>query len=211
MEFVVGHSIACEIVRTRRSFTIETIVRRRTAVTGDGRWQPPLAQQWVTIPGSNRITSKHHRRLYKQFLAHCLASDARVHFISGQLAAVREASGGRYIDAYALTLCVAIESLLYTECRDVRTSLPSEKNVESLVAHVNQWRGPEDLKARVSGATMQLRQRRAGDILRALIRKRAITRDQYAAWQELRNRSAHQYQAHGKTSQRLRELLPVVQ
>jgi hypothetical protein len=211
MDFVVGQSVSCEIVKTRRSFTTETIVRRRAPAARSARWQPPLAQQWVTVPGTNRITSKYHRRLFERFLAHSLASDKLVHSISGQLAAVREASAGRYIDAYALTLCVAIESLLNTEDWRVRLPQVSQRNVHSLSDHVKRWHGPQGVKVWVVGALAQLRQRRATDVLRALVTKGAITRHQYAAWQTLRNTTAHEYQAQSMASDRLRELLSVVQ
>jgi hypothetical protein len=54
-------------------------------------------------------------------------------------------------------------------------------------------------------------QTRAGDILRNLVRKTVITKQQYEAWQKLRNRSTHEYQLLRGNPNLLRELLPIVQ
>jgi hypothetical protein len=210
LEFVVGHAVHCQTVCIRRSHTVETTVFAMRGDLGTARWQPPLVQQWVSGPGTNRITSRHHRRLFERFLLHGISCGARVHSVSGQLAAIREASTARYIDAYALTMTVAVESLAFSDMH-VRVRRPTERQIDSLLGWIRDWRGSEDLKKRAHGAVANLGKTRAGDILLNLVRKSVITKQQYDAWQKLRNRSAHEYQLRRGNPNQLRELLPIVQ
>lgn len=210
LEFVVGHAVRCQVVCIRRSHTVETTVSAVRSDLGTARWQPPLVQQWVSIPGTNRITSRHHRRLFERFLAHGISCGGRVHSVSGQLAAIREASTARYIDAYALTMTVAVESLAFSDVH-VRVRRPAERQIQSLLSWVRDWGGSEELKLRALGAVANLGQTRAGDILQNLVKKAVITKQQYEAWQKLRNRSAHGYQLLRGNPNQLRELLPSVQ
>lgn len=211
LEFITGHAVLCQIVQVRRAYTVETTIRTRRGELPTARWQPPLVQQWLTVPGTNRITSRHHRSLFERFLIHGISCGAGIHSISGQLAAVREASAGRYIDAYALTLSVAVESLLFSDLHVSVVRRPAKREVQSLQEWIQNWNGSEGLKERALGAVSQLRQLRAGDILRALVKKGAVTKKQYDAWQKLRNHSAHRYQLLHGNSDELRELLPQVQ
>lgn len=210
LEFVVGHAVHCQTVRIRRSHTVETTVFAMCGDLGTARWQPPLVQQWVSVPGTNRITSRHHRRLFEQFLVHGISCGGRVHSVSGHLAAIREASKARYIDAYALTMTVAVESLAFSDV-PVRVRRPTKRQIESLLGWIRDWGGSEDLKKRTLGAVAIMGQTRAGDILRNLVRKAVITKQQYEAWQKLRNRSTHEYQLLRGNPNQLRELLPIVQ
>jgi hypothetical protein len=207
LEFVVGETVDFRVITVRRARTVETTIRIQRATA---RWDPPLAQQWLTVPGTNRITSKHHRRLFAQFLRHGLAVPSRSHAISGQLAAVREASGGRYLDAYALTLSVVVEALLFSEFSTLRVSVPKEVVLGRLLDWVRAWSGDDRLKARVIGAISQIRQIRAGDLLRALVRRRVLEKAQADAWVSLRNVSTHAYQLTTKPEE-LRTLVPEVQ
>ena len=210
LEFVIGHTVRGEIVRIRRSHTVETTV---LAVRGDfraTRWQPPLIRPWVSVPGTNRITSRHHKSLFERFLAHGISRGVGVHSLSGQLAAIREASRSRYIDAYALTMTVAVESLAFSDVH-VRVRRPAQSEIRNLRSLIRDWRGSEELKARAIGAVASLGQTRAGDILRSLVDKAVITKPQYEAWQRLRNRSTHEYQLLRGNPDQLRELLPSVQ
>jgi hypothetical protein len=134
-----------------------------------------------------------------------------VHPISAQLAAVREAGAGRYIDAYALTLCVAMESLLQSSFGRIRIKIPTEQELRDLMKWIQDWKGSAQIKNRTAGAIGQMRQRRAGDIMRALVGREIITKDQYKAWDKLRNRSAHEYQLSKNNPEELRTLLPKVQ
>lgn len=210
LEFVIGHAVRCQVVRIRRSHTVETTVSAVRGDLGTARWQPPLVQQWVWIPGTNRITSRHHRRLFERFLAHGISCGGRMHSVSDQLAAIREASTARYIDAYALTMTVAVESLAFSDAH-VRVRRPAERQIQSLLSWIRNWGDSEELKLRALGAVANLGQTRAGDILRNLVRKAVITKQQYEAWQKLRNRSAHEYQLLRGSPNQLRELLPRVQ
>ena len=210
LEFIVGHAVHCQAVRIRRSHTVETTVFAMRGDLRTARWQPPLVQQWVSVPGTNRITSRHHRRLFERFLVHAISCGGRVHSVSGQLAAIREASTARYIDAYALTMTVAVESLAFSDV-PVRVRRPPVRQIESLLSWIRDWGGSEELKVRALGAVANLGQTRAGDILRNLVRNAVITKQQYEAWQKLRNRSTHGYQLLRGNPNQLRELLPIVQ
>ncbi len=211
LEFVSGHAVQCEVLRIRRNHSVEITLRQKLPLAAVTRWQRPLAQQFLTIPGTRRVTIRYHKRLFERFLRHGLACTAAVHPISAQLAAVREAGAGRYIDAYALTLCVAMESLLQSSFGKVRIKIPTEQELGDLLKWIQDWKGSAQLKNRTAGAIGQMRQRRAGDIMRALVGREIITRDQYKAWDRLRNRSAHEYQLSKNNPEELRTLLPKVE
>jgi hypothetical protein len=127
-------------------------------------------------------------------MRHTIQSSAREHPLWGQLSAVYEASSGQYVNAEALTLTVAIESLLGT----VFPSLgrPSPKDIAAIreaQAYLREWNGDESIKNRIAGSVGQLMQPRALDRMRGLAAKGAITDGQWKAWQRLRNPSAHSY------------------
>jgi len=210
LEFVVGDAVRYQLSRVRRGRVVQTTVRSAPPGLRQARWQPPLAESMQLLPATKRITSRYHRRLFDRFLAHRLSATGKVHSISGQLAALREASAARYINAYALTMTSVVESLTHSDVK-ARVRVPPARDVASLLKWTKAWTGPEELKARAFGALSNLRQVRAGDKLRALLRRGVISGDQYSAWQRLRNRSSHGFQLlHGNPDE-IRELLPHVQ
>jgi len=57
----------------------------------------------------------------------------------------------------------------------------------------------------------QLKQSRAGDKMRVLAKRGAITAEAAKAWQKLRNANVHAYQRRSLPSDQLRQLLSIVQ
>jgi hypothetical protein len=107
-------------------------------------------------------------------------------------------------------MTVAIESLVFSDIHSRRRRL-HKRDVQSLCDWIRAWRGPEELRLRAIGAISNLGQARAGDILLELVRKGAVTKQQYDAWKRLRNRSTHEYQLLRSNPDQLRELLPHIQ
>jgi hypothetical protein len=210
LEFILGHEVRAQITRVRRSRTIETTVSAARTDTSSARWHPPLVHLWISIPGTNKVTDKYHQRLFDRFLHTFRNVEGRANVVSGQLDAIREASRARYIDAQALTLTVAVESLLLNVTK-VRVRRPAARKVAALTKWIRSWQGDSELRARVLGSVGNMRSVRAGDVLKALVKKGVVTQTQSESWQALRNQSAHQYQSAGAKSERLRELLPHVQ
>lgn len=206
LEFVLGHEFRSQVVKIRRRRTIETII---TPARADAlRWHPPVAHVWLPV-ATNRVSGAHYQRLFDRFWNHGLRTKARVHSISGQLAAIREASAAQYIDAQALTLTAVVESLLLNDVK-VRVKRPALRDIARLTSWIETWQGSPELKSRVLGTVAQLRSVRASDVLRALMKKGVVSKRQMEAWQRLRNLSSHQYQSKSSSS-RLRDDLPVVQ
>ncbi len=161
---------------------------------------------------TKKITATHHRKLFERYLQHVIEYDKSHHALWAQINAVYEASSGMFIDAQALTLTVAIESLLASEFSDL--SKPSDSDIQAIKeaqAYFQAWTGRQDIKDRINGSMGQLKQARAGDKMRALVRVGAITEEQSKAWQKLRNASTHSYQTNSLSSDEFRKLLSQVE
>jgi hypothetical protein len=114
------------------------------------------------------------------------------------LNAVYEASAASFTDAMALTLTVAIESLLSTKFPKLGQLTSTEKRqIAKLKEHIDEWRGSESLKLRLKGAVNQWSHPRPVDKMRLLAKKGAIAEQQWKAWQKLRNINVHSFQATG--------------
>jgi hypothetical protein len=141
-------------------------------------------------------------------MRHTVQTDSHRHPIWGQLNAISESSGSTFIDAKALTLTVAIESLLTTEFRSL--GIPTSKTkeeIDQIYKHIESWDGNALIKARTLSMVGNLKSSRAIDKMRALADKGAITKEQYEAWSELRNPSTHSYMSSGMPTPTMLELL----
>jgi hypothetical protein len=155
-------------------------------------WDPFLFDAWDRIRDSVPVPEIVH-----------------LHPLWGQLNAVYEASAGTFINSQALTLAVAIESILGSEFPDLGKPSTTEcKEIDSAVKFWNTWNGTTALKERIKGAIKPLKQARAGDKMRVLAERGAITAEAAKAWQTLRNANVHAYQ---RPSRQLRRLLSIVQ
>jgi len=96
------------------------------------------------------------------------------------------------IDAKALALGVAVEGLLderYSSFGEPSAELLKE--IDEAIALVCRSDLSERVKARILGSIRGMKRSRAKDRLLGLIDKNVITKDQYDAWEILRNSTAH--------------------
>lgn len=191
LQFVLGRPIPWAIMRKQVGQKMTIVLTSRRTVNGNARFLPPLPEVFVD-PRSGKLSTRHHRRLFECYLKHTLSFKRKRHPIWGQINAVYEASLTSFVDALALTLTVAIESLLGSEFVDIgKPTKADNQAIKDIIRHFDGWSGKEDIKARVRGSLSQLSQPRALDRLRELVKQGAITDDQLKAWKELRNPSAH--------------------
>lgn len=159
------------------------------------RHQPPLNIIHFPRGRSNRSTAEPYRKLFERFLTYTLPYKKRQHPLWGQLNAVYESSAGAFINSQALTLVVAIESILGSEFPNLgKPSSADRRRIDAAIRYWNAWDGVSDLKERIKGSVEQLKQSRTGDKMVALAKKGAITVEAAKAWQKLRNISVHAYQ-----------------
>jgi len=173
------------------------------------RHQPPLNIIHFSHPKTGKLTAEPYRKLFDKYLAYTLPYKKRQHPLWGQLNAAYEASAGTFINSQALTLAVAIESILGSEFPDLGKPSTTEcEEIDAAIKYWDAWNGTPGLKERIEGSIRQLKQSRAGDKMRVLAKRGAITAEAAKAWQKLRNANVHAYQ---RPSGHLRQLLSIVQ
>ena len=113
-----------------------------------------------------------------------------------------------FIDAQALTLTVAIESIVSSEFSNLGKLTKQEKDsVQKALEYIDGWNDNTGIKERIKGSVNALLQPRVGDRMKALEKVGAITKAQAKAWQNLRNKSAHSYQTHNSKNSKFVELI----
>jgi hypothetical protein len=148
------------------------------------------------------------RRLFAKYLQHTINYDQPLHPLWAQLNAIYEASKGMFIDAHALTLTVAIESIMSIEFAHLGKLNKKEKEtIKEALKYIDNWNGNTEIKARIKGSVNALFQPRVGDKMKALVEAGAITSMQWKAWQKLRNTNAHSYQTHNLKHSEFIELI----
>ncbi len=188
----LGRPINWMAMRLQEGRKIEVRIRKKTSVRG--KITPPLPPRNIKVPGSKKRTPNFHRKLFHCFMKHTLKSEEYRHPIWGQLNAIMEASGSSFIDAKALTLTVAIESILGTEFPYLGE--PGKiigSMIDDLRDYVQSWEGDSSVKNRLLGMISNFGSSSASDKMRELVNRKAITEDQFKAWKKLRNPTAHSY------------------
>ncbi|HEX3359201.1 MAG TPA: hypothetical protein VHS31_19635 [Tepidisphaeraceae bacterium] len=185
LQFIVARPIAWSVrLKYRRNFLHVTL--RTPAPAGTGvHLHPPI--RLLQIPMRGDIW-----RLFRRFLIHILNYPQRdMHPISKTVYGICEASRGT-IDATGLALAVGIEAVVKDEFATFGEPTPrTQRALASLAIHLESWRGPKKLKARLSGLLKMIESPSTKDRLFSLISKHAVTKQQIRDWQELRNRMAH--------------------
>lgn len=102
-----------------------------------------------------------------------------------------------FIDAHALTLAVAIESIVSSEFTHLGQLTKSEKDaIQKALEYIESWDDDTGIKVRIIKSVESFSNPNVGDKMKALMKAGAITKKQWDAWKNLRNKSAHSYQAH---------------
>ncbi len=215
LQFVLGRPIPWVVMKTRVKNNVTLKLSSRQLGREDAeksRFHPPLPPRPLLNPKTNRMTNKPHRKLFECYLKHTLSCERKRHPLWGHLNAVYKASTGSFIDAKAMTLAVAIESLLGSEYGNLgKPSKRDRKEIARFQTHLREWQGNGQVKARIEGAISQLLLPRALDKMRALAQRGIITEEQQRAWQKLRNLSTHSYQSTGLSSDKFLELIHQVE
>ncbi len=194
LQFVLGQPIPWTVMRLRSHKTIKFVLSSEKTDRHKGDFLPPLSIGLITDPKTGKFTTKYHRKLFEKYLKHIFDYPKKRHPLWGQLDAVYEASAGTFIEAQALTLVVAIESLLGNEFPNLGIPTDEDKKIiEEAAKYFSLWEGNKNIKNRIQGSIGQLKQSRALDKMRELAELGAITDDQWLAWQKLRNGITHSY------------------
>jgi hypothetical protein len=136
--------------------------------------------------------------LFSRFFEYILSHDEHSwHPLSRFIYSVIEAYAAGF-DTYRLVLGVAIEGILKTEF--VGAHAPCEqfiRAVDALEKYLGDWKCeefPDDgqrLRRRITHYFSALRRSSADDLLRALMGRGIITKDDFEAWKGLRHKTAH--------------------
>ncbi|MBI5842191.1 MAG: hypothetical protein HZB19_19055 [Chloroflexi bacterium] len=211
LQFMLGRPIPWTIVRMQKRQNLITKISSKKHLIGRSRLQPPLPASSIVKPGTRRVTTKYHRKLFECYLMHSLTSGFKRHPIWGFLNAVYEAGTSSFIDSEALTLVVAIEGLIQSEFSGlVHLSKKDKKAISNLQTYIENWDGDTTIKKRAKGTISQFHRVRVGDIMLRLEKVGAITVEQKVNWEVLRHPSAHAFQTGSLSGDKMRELLPSV-
>ncbi len=203
LQFILGHPINCAVSYKRIGHKTEVTLCSPKQRSVSSRFQPPF------ILGGYFINEAQvFRRLFSKYLQHIINYDQPLHPLWAQLNSIYEASSGMFIDAHALTLTVAIESIVSGEFSHLGQLTKEEKEgVQKALEYIDDWDDNTGIKNRIEGSINAMRQSRVGDKMKALEKASAITKTQAKAWQKLRNKSAHSYQTHNSKNSEFVELI----
>ena len=203
LQFILGYPINWAVSYRRMGHTTEVTLCSPRQRSVSSRFQPPLI-----LGGYFTNEAQVFRHLFAKYLQHIINYDQPLHPLWAQLNAIYEASGGMFIDAHALTLTVAIESIVSGEFSNFgKLTDEEEEGVQKALEYIDVWNDNTGIKERIKGSINAMIQPRVGDKMKALRKASAITRTQERAWQKLRNKSAHSYQTHNSKNSKFVELI----
>jgi len=111
-----------------------TIVLSSQRVSDRTKRSYPILPEIMSNPRTGKASAIYHRRLFDCYLRHVLPQSKKRHPLWGQINAVQEAGQGTFIDAQALALTVAIESLLGSEFANLaRPTKAQQKAVKKVM------------------------------------------------------------------------------
>jgi hypothetical protein len=134
--------------------------------------------------------------LFDSFFSYIVkyTSEKRLHPISRLMNTIL-ASSNSFIEAYALTLSVAVESLVNSEYKFLKgkdiQSLKSVEEIEKFCQFINEYDCTRSFTKRISSLVSSLKQLRAIDYLYFLESKNVIEKKLIKDWKKLRNRYTH--------------------
>jgi len=207
--FVLGRPLYPTITQQRIGQQTSCTLRSHHRHIYGVRHKPPLQVINFSHPKTRKLTAEPYRKLLDKYLTYTLPYKKRQHPLWAQLNAAYEASAGTFINSQALTLAVAIESILGSEFPELgKPSTTEYKEIDAALTYWDAWSGGPSLKKRIKNSVSQLKRSRAGDKMRVLAERGAITAEAAKAWQNLRNANVHAYQ---RPSGHIKQLLSIVQ
>lgn len=206
LQFVLGYPVNWAVSYKRFGYTTEvTLCSPRRRLAGS-RFRPPFILGGYFIKEAQVF-----RRLFVKYLQHIINYDQPLHPLWAQLNAIHEASNGMFMDAHALTLAVAIESIVSSEFEHLGRLTRSEKDaIQEALQYIEGWDDDTGIKSRIIGSVKSFSHPNVSDKMKALAEAGAITKKQWKAWKNLRNKSTHSYQAHNsKNSKFVRSIFQI--
>jgi hypothetical protein len=172
---------------TKRHDGVATTTKLESPAKEDDRPHRPTPIRFNVVDETGQTW-----RLFDLFLTCIRDGDPeRLHPLSTQVWAVSKTHAAS-VEAKALTLAVAVETLLDSYFEDV--AKPSTEHialVDDLVKHIRAWSGDSGIRARALGAIGSIKTARPRDKLCELERRGVITAEDHEAWRKLRNAATH--------------------
>jgi hypothetical protein len=196
--FVLAHPCRWLLKMERRGGQGTTSIRSRTSIDVKSKLPPPV--DWDYIP-VECVTM-----LFQHYLAYIQQySEPRYHPTSVNVLQVLRAST-LSIEAEALALSVAIESLLNRDYADCGKPTADDcTQVELLEQLINDSTLLDHIKRRALGAVSRLKSTNAGSCLRQMVAHTDhLSTDLIAAWEKIRNATAHGREIEGPYEEILR-------
>lgn len=160
-------------------------VRSKIERPASSRIQPPLrpeaadAAKWM---GSMLVAYLNYVTPY---------TEPRYHPTSVMLQQTLLASA-TFIEMEALALGIAMEGLVRREYDNLgRPSDDSCKEIEAVIAFLQEWEGPPSLKRRIISSISGWKGTNPVNALRNLVEVGVVSEAQFSAWKKLRNTTAH--------------------
>lgn len=183
LEFMLAHSVRASVVEAFEGAKVEVSIR-------SVKLEPVVAGPKAPLVRSSPNYRRQGWDLFSKFFRYVLAyeesSRPPISRILQYVVQMRLSP----IDAQALALGVAVEGLL----AEVYSGLgePCDELVREIDKAVALVEGSDlSVKARISGSIQAMKRSRPKDRLLSLVAANTITKDQYTAWEKLRNSTAH--------------------
>ena len=184
LEFVLARRMTPLLIQ-RRAESTEYIEVRAMSATWSGRVFPPIA--FTRVENVATVWA-----LFDRYFTYIRRHEGPGrHPLSQKLRAVLEGCEAS-IDAHALTVAVAVESILKSEALKPGTlQIELVSQVKAAVALLQKSGLDPAFRERAMAKVNELRNPSAAANLRELVKTQAITDRQFRAWRDLRNRTAH--------------------
>jgi len=169
-------------------WTIEKLeIRIKSTIKNSKRYRlfPPIVNAFQSSP--------YFCELFDKYMTYILANQTgiKIHPISAQIRSICHASMGS-IQAQALTLAVAIESILkFLQPVNDKPSSEIKEGIKKAQNYFKTWGGPSILTDQIKGFLARLNDTNASKKFDELIKKGIITKQQKDAWNKLRHKLAH--------------------
>lgn len=196
--FVLGRPINPIILKQRMPHETRCTLYSRRHPLRNVRHKPPLYLGDMVDRKTGKmieVSEESHNDLFRQFLKYNLSHQEHWTPLWSQLQAVYDTSSNSYIDAYALTLSVSIESILKDIFSDVDRHIKEKiDNLDKALEYLDIWTGDCEIKERIKKAISGMKKLSTAEKLRQFEEQGVIFKGACRSWNDLRNRNAHRFQ-----------------
>lgn len=190
LQFVYSKRFEWSIMKINHKKSEKIKIKKRIDNTKDTNHFAPINTAMIYQDSSS------YWKLFDVFFSYIsqYKDNNRLHPISRLMNTIL-ASSNSFIEANALTLSVAVESLVNSEYRFLKEknikSLKSNEEIEEFCQYVNKYDCTNNFRERIASLVSSLQQLRAIDYLYFLKLKNVIEEELIQDWKKLRNRYAH--------------------